>query len=72
MQTFVWVGIDKRGVKIKGEQVSKNANLVKAELRKQGINPHGGQAQGQAAVRRGRQDDHARATSPSSAARSRR
>ncbi len=39
MQTFTWVGIDKRGVKIKGEQVSKNANLVKADLRKQGINP---------------------------------
>ncbi len=39
MQTFTWVGIDKRGVKLKGEQVSKNANLVKADLRKQGINP---------------------------------
>jgi type IV pilus assembly protein PilC len=39
MQTFTWVGIDKRGVKIKGEQVSKNVNLVKADLRKQGINP---------------------------------
>ncbi|MFO1506784.1 MAG: type II secretion system F family protein [Lysobacterales bacterium] len=39
MQTFVWVGIDKRGIKLKGEQVSKNANLVKADLRRQGINP---------------------------------
>ena len=39
MQTFTWVGIDKRGVKIKGEQVSKNASLVKAGLRAQGINP---------------------------------
>ncbi|WP_440223487.1 type II secretion system F family protein [Dokdonella sp. MW10] len=39
MQTFTWVGIDKRGVKIKGEQISKNVGLVKAELRKQGINP---------------------------------
>jgi len=39
MQTFTWVGIDKRGIKIKGEQVSKNASLVKADLRKQGINP---------------------------------
>ncbi len=39
MQTFVWSGLDKRGVKIKGEQVSKNAGLVKAELRRQGINP---------------------------------
>ena len=39
MQTFTWTGLDKRGIKIKGESVSKNANLVKADLRKQGINP---------------------------------
>ena len=39
LQTFTWVGLDKRGIKIKGESVSKNANLVKADLRKQGINP---------------------------------
>ncbi|HEY0178791.1 MAG TPA: type II secretion system F family protein [Dokdonella sp.] len=39
LQTYVWVGIDKRGTKIKGEQISKNASLVKADLRKQGINP---------------------------------
>jgi len=39
LQTFVWVGLDKRGVKIKGEVSSKNASLVKADLRKQGINP---------------------------------
>src|SRR5690606_31379499 len=39
LTAFTWVGIDKRGVKIKGEAVSKNANLVKADLRNQGINP---------------------------------
>ncbi|KAB2898703.1 MAG: type II secretion system F family protein [Xanthomonadales bacterium] len=39
MQVYTWVGIDKRGTKIRGEQISKNANLVKADLRKQGINP---------------------------------
>ena len=39
MQTFTWTGLDKRGIKIKGDSVSKNANLVKADLRKQGINP---------------------------------
>ena len=39
MQTFVWSGKDKRGVVIKGETQSKNANLLKAELRKQGITP---------------------------------
>ena len=39
MQTFYWVGTDKRGVKMKGEHSSKNAILVKAELRRQGINP---------------------------------
>ena len=36
---FVWEGTDKRGIKMKGETSSKNANLVRAELRKQGINP---------------------------------
>ena len=39
MQQFTWEGTDKRGVKMKGETTSKNANLLKAELRKQGINP---------------------------------
>lgn len=39
LQTFTWVGIDKRGTRIKGEQISKNASLVKADLRKNGINP---------------------------------
>ncbi|MGA8277081.1 MAG: type II secretion system F family protein [Rhodanobacteraceae bacterium] len=38
-QSYLWTGIDKRGVKIKGEQLSKNASLVKADLRRQGINP---------------------------------
>ena len=38
-QQFVWEGKDKRGIKMKGETSSKNANLVRAELRKQGINP---------------------------------
>jgi len=37
METFVWSGTDKRGVKIKSEQLGKNAGLVKAELRRQGI-----------------------------------
>jgi type IV pilus assembly protein PilC len=46
MQTFTWVGLDKRGVKIKGEQISKNASLVKADLRKQGINPQVVKAKG--------------------------
>lgn len=39
MQQFIWEGTDKRGAKMKGESQSKNANLLKAELRKQGINP---------------------------------
>ncbi|HZH43447.1 MAG TPA: type II secretion system F family protein [Lysobacter sp.] len=36
---FVWEGTDKRGVKIKGESPAKNVNLVRAELRRQGITP---------------------------------
>src|SRR5262245_29114372 len=39
MEVFVWEGTDKRGVKMKGEQAAKHANLVRAELRRQGITP---------------------------------
>ena len=39
LQTFTWVGKDKRGVVMKGETPAKNINLVKAELRRQGITP---------------------------------
>jgi len=36
---FVWEGKDKRGVTMKGEQVGKSANIIRAELRRQGITP---------------------------------
>ena len=39
LEMFVWQGTDKRGVKMKGEQSAKNANLLRAELRRQGITP---------------------------------
>ncbi|HAL23707.1 MAG TPA: type II secretory pathway protein [Stenotrophomonas sp.] len=39
LQPFVWEGTDKRGVKMKGEQLAKSANMLRAELRRQGINP---------------------------------
>lgn len=39
LQPFVWSGTDKRGTRMKGETLAKNANLLKAELRKQGITP---------------------------------
>ncbi|MFC5570531.1 type II secretion system F family protein [Lysobacter yangpyeongensis] len=39
LQTFVWEGTDKRGIKMKGEQSAKTANMVRAELRRQGITP---------------------------------
>ncbi|MCD9030590.1 type II secretion system F family protein [Luteimonas sp. Y-2-2-4F] len=39
LETFVWEGTDKRGTKMKGEQQAKSANLLRAELRRQGINP---------------------------------
>ena len=39
MSSFEWVGTDKRGKKMKGEQLAKNANLLRADLRRQGINP---------------------------------
>lgn len=37
--TFTWEGTDKKGSKIKGEMSGQNPALVKAQLRKQGINP---------------------------------
>ncbi|MCK8516307.1 type II secretion system F family protein [Methylonatrum kenyense] len=37
--TFVWVGTDKRGAKVKGEAQANNVTLMKAELRRQGIAP---------------------------------
>jgi type IV pilus assembly protein PilC len=36
---FVWEGTDKRGKKMKGEQQAKNANMLRAELRRMGIKP---------------------------------
>ncbi len=36
---FVWSGTDKRGIVMKGESPAKNANMVRAELRRQGITP---------------------------------
>jgi type IV pilus assembly protein PilC len=36
---FLWQGRDKRGTKLKGQQVATNPNLVRAELRRQGISP---------------------------------
>jgi len=39
LKLFVWEGTDKRGVKMKGEQSAKSENFVRAELRRQGINP---------------------------------
>ncbi len=40
LQPFVWEGTDKRGVKMKGEQPAKNANMLRAELRRMGIMPN--------------------------------
>lgn len=39
MQLFVWQGTDKRGKRMKGEESSKSATLLKAHLRQQGITP---------------------------------
>lgn len=39
MPMYVWEGTDKRGIKMKGEQQAKNSNMLRAELRRQGITP---------------------------------
>jgi type IV pilus assembly protein PilC len=36
---YDWTALDKRGKRMKGEMQSKNAAMVKAELRRQGMNP---------------------------------
>ncbi len=36
---FAWEGTDRKGVRVKGELSGQNSALVKAQLRKQGINP---------------------------------
>jgi type IV pilus assembly protein PilC len=36
---FLWQGRDKRGAKLKGQQIAPTPNLVRAELRRQGITP---------------------------------
>lgn len=37
--TFLWEGLDRKGSKIKGEGQAANEILMKADLRRQGINP---------------------------------
>jgi type IV pilus assembly protein PilC len=37
--TFVWEGVNKNGVKIRGENQASNENFLRAELRRQGISP---------------------------------
>jgi len=39
LQPFNWTGTDKRGVKMKGDYSAKNEQMVRAELRRQGITP---------------------------------
>lgn len=39
LTTYEWVALDKRGKRMKGDMAAKNASLVKAELRRQGMNP---------------------------------
>ncbi len=37
--TFLWEGTDRRGVRVKGESKGSTVTLIKADLRRQGINP---------------------------------
>jgi type IV pilus assembly protein PilC len=38
-QVYAWEGTDRRGARVKGESRAGNLTLVRAELRRQGINP---------------------------------
>jgi len=37
--TFIWEGTDRKGTRVKGESRASNPSMVKADLRRQGINP---------------------------------
>jgi len=37
--SFVWEGTNRRGQQVKGEMTGQNAAMIKAQLRKQGVNP---------------------------------
>src|SRR5579883_2798926 len=39
LTVYEWTALDKRGTRMKGEMQARNASLVKAELRRQGMNP---------------------------------
>jgi len=39
LPSFEWEGINKNGVKIRGEHQAQNANMIRAGLRRQGIKP---------------------------------
>jgi type IV pilus assembly protein PilC len=39
LTVYEWMALDKRGKRMKGDMPAKNASLVKAELRRQGMNP---------------------------------
>lgn len=36
---YVWEGLDRKGAKVTGELTGHNPALIKAQLRKQGVNP---------------------------------
>jgi len=52
--TFVWEGKDKSGKVVKGEMASKSADLVKAQLRRQGITPAAGKIRKQKPLKGGK------------------
>ncbi len=39
LEVYLWEGRDKRGKKLKGQQTGRNQNLIRADLRRQGITP---------------------------------
>ncbi len=38
-RVFTWEGMDRRGARVKGETRAQNINMVRADLRRQGVNP---------------------------------
>jgi type IV pilus assembly protein PilC len=67
---FSWEGVDRRGTRVKGETRAGNLTLVRAELRRQGVNPLKVRKKAQPLFG-GKKKITSQATSPSSAASSR-
>lgn len=58
LQTFIWEGADKRGVKMKGEQTARKRQYVASRAAPSGHRAQHGEAKAEASVRRGGEENY--------------